>query len=94
MKRQKRYWGKSTKDEVVKCGGQKKLKVLYQKKEKKLYQKKLNTKRYEDKQAYLEIKRQTRGIVRAEKNEMWNRKCQEINMYIGGRKRTEAWKCI
>jgi hypothetical protein len=39
-------------------------------KNKKLYQKWLNTKRYEDKQAYLEIKRQTRGIIRAEKNEM------------------------
>jgi len=35
-------------------------------KTKKLYQKWLSTKRYEDKQAYLEIKRQTRRIIRAE----------------------------
>jgi len=48
-------------------------------KKKELYQKWLNTKRYEDKQAYLEIKRKTRRIIIAEKNEMWDRKCQEIN---------------
>ena len=63
-------------------------------KKKKVYQKWLSTKRYEDKHAYLEIKRQTRRIIRAEKNEMWDRKCQEINTYIGGRKCTEAWKFI
>jgi len=40
------------------------------------------------------MKRQRRGIIRAEKNEMWDRKCQEINMYIGGRKCTEAWEFI
>ena len=67
---------------------------LVAKKKKKLYQKWLNTKRYDDKHAYLEIKRQTRGIIRAEKNVMWDRKCQEINTYIGGRKCTEAWKFI
>jgi hypothetical protein len=50
-------------------------------KKKKLCQKWLNTKRYEDKQAYLEIKRQTRRIIIAEKNKMWDRKCQEINTY-------------
>ena len=55
-------------------------------KKKQLYQKWLSTKRYEDKQAYLEIKRQTRRIITAEKNEMWDRKCQEINTYTGGRK--------
>jgi hypothetical protein len=57
-------------------------------------QKWLSTKRYEDKQAYLENKRQTRRIIRAEKNEMWDRKCQEINKYIGGKKCTETWKFI
>jgi hypothetical protein len=41
---------------------------LIEKKE--LYQKWLNTKRYVDKQAYLEIKRQTRRIIIAENNEM------------------------
>ena len=61
---------------------------------KKQYQKWLNTKREEDKQAYLETKRQARRIIIAEKNEMWDRKCQEINTYIGGRKCTEAWKFI
>ena len=63
-------------------------------KKKELYQKWLHTKRYEDKQAYLEIKRKTRRIIIAEKNEMWDRKCQEINTYIGGRKCSEARKFI
>jgi len=67
---------------------------LVEEKKKKLYQKRLNTKRHEDKHAHLEIKRQTRRITRAEKNEMWDRKCQEINTYIGGRKCTEAWSFI
>jgi len=49
------------------------------------------TKRYE---AYLEIKRKTKRIIIVEKNEMWDRKCQQINAYIGGRKCTEAWKFI
>jgi len=40
------------------------------KRKKKLYQKWLNTKRYEDKQACLEIKMQTKRIIIAEKNEM------------------------
>ena len=63
-------------------------------KRKELYQKQLNTKKYEDKQEYLEIKRKTRRIIIAEKNEMWDRKCQEINTYIGGRKCSEVWKFI
>ena len=37
-----------------------------------------NMKIYEDKQEYFEIKRNTRRIIIAEKNEMWDRKCQEI----------------
>jgi hypothetical protein len=55
-------------------------------KKKTLYQKLLSTKRQEDKQVYLEIKRQTKGAITAEKNEMWGRKCQEINTHIGGRR--------
>ena len=38
--------------------------------------------------------RETRRIIGAEKKEMWDRKCQEINTYIGGRKCTEAWSFI
>ena len=64
------------------------------KRKEELYQKWLNTKRYEDKQEYLETKRKTRRTIMAEKNEMWDGKCQEINTYIGGRKCSEAWKFI
>jgi len=54
----------------------------------------LSIKRYEDRHAHLEIKTQTRRIIRSEKNEMWDRKCQEINTYRGGRKCTVACKFI
>jgi len=63
-------------------------------KKKNIYQKWLNTKRQEDKHAQLEIKRQTRGIIGAVEKEMWDRKCQEINTYIGVRKCAEAWSFI
>jgi hypothetical protein len=50
--------------------------------EKNTYQKWLNTRRYEDKQGYLEIKRHTRRIIIAKNSKMWDRKCQEIITYI------------
>jgi hypothetical protein len=50
-------------------------------KKKKPYQKRLNTKREEDKKACLETKRQTRRIIIAEKNEMWERKMPR-NKYV------------
>jgi len=46
-------------------------------KKKKLYQKWLNTKRYEDIQEYLEIKRKTRRTIIVENNEMWERKAKK-----------------
>ena len=54
----------------------------------------LSTIRYEDKHKYVEIKTQTRRVIGAEKNEIRDRKYQDFNTHIGGRKCTEAWKFI
>lgn len=66
--------------------------LIQQKKQ--AYLKWLTTKDQEDKQAYDNIKRETRQKINHSKNEMWDRKCQEIETYIGGRKCTEAWEFI
>lgn len=58
------------------------------------YLKWLNTKKAEDQQAYKETKRQLRRLISAEKNRVWDKKCQEISTYIGGRKCSEVWRFI
>lgn len=61
---------------------------------KRIYLKWLNTKKAEDKETFKNIKKKTRQKINHLKNEMWDRKCQEIEGYIGGRQCTEAWKFI
>lgn len=67
--------------------------VLIEKK-KNAYKKWLCSKQQQDRDSYLEIKRITRQKVTAAKREIWDKKCQEINSYLGGRKCTESWKFI
>jgi len=43
---------------------------------------------------YIRKKNEVRRTVNAEKNNMWDNKCTEINMYIRGRRSTETWKFI
>lgn len=59
---------------------------------KKLYQKWLNTQHQEDRDQYLDIKRTTRRTINIAQKEMWDKKCSEINTYIGGKKCSESWK--
>lgn len=66
--------------------------VIKQKKQ--AYLKWLNTKSEEDHATFKEIKRQARRLITAEKNKVWDKKCQDINTYIGGRKCTEVWNFI
>lgn len=61
---------------------------------KKIYLRWLNTKSHEDREAFRSIKRRTRQKINHLKSEMWDRKCREIEGYIGGRRNTEAWKFI
>jgi len=39
-------------------------------------------------------KNEIRRSVNAEKNKIWDKKCAEINTYIGRRRSTETWKFI
>ncbi|XP_067206921.1 uncharacterized protein [Linepithema humile] len=55
-----------------------------------LYLKGLNSKSEEDKQFYIGKKNEVRRTVNAEKNKLWDKKCTEINTYIGGRRSTEV----
>jgi len=41
-----------------------------------------------------EKKNEVRRIVNAEKNEMWDRKCTKINIYVGRRRSIEVWEFI
>ncbi|KAF2891632.1 hypothetical protein ILUMI_14541, partial [Ignelater luminosus] len=61
---------------------------------KKLYQKWLNTKDQEDYRKFSEIKRETKRKIIESKRETWDKKRQEIETYIGGRKCSEVWKFI
>ncbi|XP_050506239.1 craniofacial development protein 2-like [Diabrotica virgifera virgifera] len=50
----------------------------------------LSSKQQKDRDEYLELKRITRRTTVKAKREMWDKKCQEINTYLGGRKCTET----
>jgi len=61
---------------------------------KKKYISYLNTKSNEDETAYKEAQKIVRRKIAQKKNESWEKKCNKINMYIGGQKSTEGWKAI
>ncbi|XP_045463753.1 uncharacterized protein LOC123673309 [Harmonia axyridis] len=63
-------------------------------KKKSAYLKWISSREQEDKEVYMAIKRTTRQSVTAAKRQMWDRKCQEVNSYTGGRKCSETWKFI
>ena len=63
-------------------------------KKKKIYKKWLSTKSTEDKVIFNNIKNKIRRKINQQKTETWDRKCQKIESYIGGRQCTEAWKFI
>ncbi|XP_072384738.1 uncharacterized protein [Diabrotica undecimpunctata] len=54
----------------------------------------LSSKQQKYRDEYLELKRITRRTTVKAKREMWDKKCQEINTYLGGRKWTETWKFL
>ncbi len=61
---------------------------------KQLFAKWLSTYEDKDKYNYIIQRRRVRNLIRKEKQQSWERKCKEIEMYIGGRKTTEVWKYI
>lgn len=57
---------------------------------KELYKRWLNTKREEDLRKFKKAKRNTRQTIQKQKQDIWTRKCQEIDTHLGGRKCTES----
>ena len=60
----------------------------------KLYQRWLGTKELEHKREYREMVNKFKAMVIEAKNQSWERKCQELDTYIGGRKSRESWRMI
>lgn len=46
------------------------------------------------KTSYVDQGRKVRKLVLEEKGNTWDKKCQEIEMYIRGQKCTEAWRFV
>lgn len=61
---------------------------------KRAYQKWLQTQDEQDRLIYSNLNRVVKKEVVKKKNEMWERKCEEVDRYIGGTKTAEAWKVI
>lgn len=59
-----------------------------------LYLKWLNSKEQRDRQEYVNQRNEVNRLVSKSKTDTWDRKCQEIEQHIGGRRCTEAWKFI
>lgn len=54
----------------------------------------LRTKDPEDRKTYVRLNRETKRIVSEKKNELWERKCEEIDRCLGGSRVAQAWKVI
>lgn len=61
---------------------------------KQLYNKWLSTRNEDDYKKYREKNRDVKGMVNREKNENWEKTCQNLDQYIGGARRSEAWRVI
>lgn len=59
-----------------------------------MYKQWLRTGDSEDRKMYTRINREVKKVVKEKKNQMWERKCSEINRYLGGTRVTEAWKFV
>lgn len=59
-----------------------------------LYNNWLRTRDQEDRKLYIRMNREVKKDVCKRKNEMWERKCEEIDRCMGGTKVSEAWKTV
>jgi len=60
----------------------------------KSYQKWLNTKDLDDSTTYKRQQTKFKNMTKKNKNDTWERKCIEVNSYLGGTRSSEAWKII
>ena len=58
------------------------------------YNKWLNTKDTEGRKLYVRMNREVNREVSKSKNVMWERRCEELDRYMGGTKISEAWKMV
>ena len=61
---------------------------------KKAYMKWLSSKSEMDRNLYTEKKRNLNKRIRSMKNEYWDRKCAEINSYLGYKRSAQVWKVL
>lgn len=54
----------------------------------------ISSKKEEDRQIYRACRKDTKKSVLEKKEKSWDKKCREIETYIGGRRCTEAWKFL
>ena len=52
----------------------------------------LNTKDYNDKVQYKKAQAKIRRMVTNYRNELWDKKCMEIQSYLGSKESSESWK--
>ena len=71
----------------------KEVKELSQEKNR-IYKKYLTQRTETNRQEYKEANKKLRQKIKCDKNNFWERKCSEINAYIGGAQATEVWQTI
>jgi hypothetical protein len=52
----------------------------------------LNTKSVDDRQVQVEERNKVWKLEAKEKRTVWDKKCEELEMYIGGSRSKEAWR--
>jgi hypothetical protein len=94
MKRQWKHWEKKrlTKEENLFFGDEEIEKERQNKKQ--LFLKWLSTKDYNNKVQYKKVQAKIRRMVTNHRNEFWDKKCMEIQSYLGSKKSSDSWKFI
>ena len=61
---------------------------------KKAYNLWLNTRDTEDRKQYVRCNREVKKEVKAAKNEYWEKKCEELDTYLGSTRSRESWRML
>lgn len=85
------YWNKDRKDNPEWWTDD--IKDIVEEK-KKAYNTWLRTKDPEDRKTYTRLNRETKKIVSKKKNQLWEKKCEDVERFLGGSRVSQAWKFI
>ncbi|XP_030751029.1 uncharacterized protein LOC115878622 [Sitophilus oryzae] len=80
-RKRKRYWWDTDIQDIIEDKRRK-------------YTKYLSTKKIEDKLIYKKAQAKVRRGICQKKNLIWEKECNQLNTYIGGRRSKESWKFI